>query len=202
MALTAAPYGLRPVRLVNGQPFAGQTNNYRIESGETDVFYYGQPVQYASGYIVNCSAGNMGTTAAPDEYVGVFLGCTYTDPTTKTKVWRQSYPGSVVASDIEAIIADDPDTVFQVQANSTAFNALAAIGTCFALNGVTAGSSVTGNSSIALDTDGTPAAGATLPFKVVGLAALPDNINAATGQYTDVLVVVNRLFHILAGNNG
>lgn len=202
MALTAAPYGLRPVRLLSGAPCSGQTNLYRIESGEADVMYFGQPVQYASGYIVNCSDGELSTTTTPDEYIGVFMGCSYTDPNTGYKVWKQYYPGSVTASDIEAYICDDPNVVFQVQASATAFDAKAAIGTCYALNGVTAGSTVTGNSSIALDTDGTPAAGATMPFKVVGLAGLPDNINAATGQYTDVLVTINRSIHIFAGNNG
>jgi hypothetical protein len=202
MALTAAPYGLRPVRLLNGSPCSGQTNLYRIESGEADVFYFGQPVQYSSGYIVNCSAGDLGTTSTPDEFIGVFMGCSYTDPNTGYKIWKQYYPGSVTASDIEAYIADDPNIVYQIQANSTAYNALANIGKCYALNGVTAGSAATGNSSIALDTDGTPAAGNTLPFKVVGLPTPPDNINAATGQYTDVLVTISRPFHILASNNG
>lgn len=202
MALTAAPYGLRPVRLLNGRSYSGQTNLYAIESGEADVFYFGQPVQEVSGYIVNCSAANMGTTSSPDELIGVFMGCSYTDPNTKQKVWRQSYPGGVVASDIEAYIADDPDLVFQIQASSTAFNARAAIGTCYALSSATSGNAATGNSTIALDTDGTPAAGATLPIKVVGAATLPDNIDGATGQYTDVLVTFNRSFHILANNNG
>lgn len=202
MALTATPYGLRPVQLLSGQKCNGGFGQYRIESNEADVFYFGQPVQYSAGYIVNCSAANLGTTSAPDEYIGVFMGCSYTDPTTKQPVWRQYYPGAIVASDIVAYVADDPDLVLQIQANSTAYDALANIGKCYALNGVTAGSTVTGNSTIALDTDGTPAAGATLPFKVVGVAKTPDNINAATGQYTDVLVTVNRSFHVLAGNNG
>jgi hypothetical protein len=202
MALTATPYGLRPVRLLNGQKANGGFGQYRIESGETDVMYFGQPVQYSAGYVVNCSAGNLGTTSDPNEYVGVFMGCSYTDPNTGQPVWRQHYPGSITASDIVAFVADDPSLVLQVQANSTAYDALANIGKCYALNGVTAGSATTGNSSIALDTDGTPAAGNTLPFKVVGIATLPDNINAATGQYTDVLVTISRPFHILASNNG
>lgn len=200
MAATAAPYGLKPVALLNGRAYPGGFGQYRIESGETDVMYSGQPVQYSAGYIVNCSAANLGTTSAPDEFVGVFMGCSYTDPTSGNPVWRNYYPGSVVASDIIAYVADDPDLVFQIQANSASYDAKANVGKCYALSSVTSGAASTGNSSIALDTDGTPAAGNTLPFKVIGLATLPDNTNAS--GYVDVLVTVNRSFHILASNNG
>lgn len=202
MASTSAtPYGLVPVKRSDGMPYNGAIGEYRVQSGYATALYNGMPVQYTGGYITACSAGNMGTTAAPDEYIGVFMGCSYTDPTTGTKVWRQYLPASTSASDIVAFVADDPNLVFKVQANSTAYNALAAIGTCLALSGATGGSTVTGNSSIALDTDGTPAAGPTLPFKVVGLSGDPTNVNAATGSYLDVLVTVNRSFHVLANNN-
>lgn len=200
MAASAAPYGLKLVKSVGNRATSGATNLYRIESGETDVFYFGQPVQMSSGYIVNCSAGNLGTTSTPDEYIGVFAGCEYTDPNTGVKVWKQYYPGSVTASDIKAYVIDDPNAIFSVQANSTAYDALANIGACYALGSVTSGSTVTGNSTIALDTDGTPSAGVTLPFKVVGISEIADNVNAATGQYTDVLVMINAGFHIFERN--
>lgn len=198
MATSAAPYGLRLAKMIGNRSCSGSTNLYRIESGETDVFYFGQPVQYSSGYIVNCSAGNLGTTSAPDEYVGVFVGCEYTDPTSGHKVWRHYYPGSVTASDIKAYVIDDPTAIFMVQANAASFDALAAIGSCYALSSATTGSAVTQNSTIALDTDGSPSAGATLPFKVVDIAALPDNTNAS--GYVDVLVTINAGFHIFERN--
>lgn len=192
MAATSAPYGLRPVRRLDGQPFAGQTNMYPIASGNADTFFYGQPVQFVSGALDETTAGDLGTTSTPDEYVGVFLGCSYTDPNTKQKVWKQNYPGSVTASDIVAYIADDPFLVFQVQAEDASFDAIAAIGTCFSLNETDSGNTLTGNSNIALDTSA--GAGATKPFKVVGLAGTPDNTNAS--GYVDVLVTVNGGFHI------
>lgn len=198
MATSAAPYGLKLVKSLGNRNTSGSTNQYRIESGETDVIYFGQPVQYSSGYIVNCSAGNLGTTSTPDEYVGVFVGCEYTDPTSGHKVWRQYYPGSVTASDIKAYVLDDPTSIFMVQANSASFDALANIGACYALSSVTAGSAVTGNSTIALDTDGTPAAGVTEPFKIVDIATLPDNTNAS--GYVDVFVMINAGFHIFERN--
>jgi len=198
MATSAAPYGLKPVKLTGNRPFVGATNQYRIASADASVLYFGQPVQYTGGYLDACSAGNLGTTSTPDEYLGIFVGCSYTDPNTGQPIWRQSYPGSITASDIVGYVVDDPSVVMQVQANSASFDALAAIGACYALTSATTGTAATGNSTIALDTDGTPAAGVTLPFKVVGIAGFPDNTNAS--GYVDVLVMINAGFHIFERN--
>jgi hypothetical protein len=199
---TAAPYGLVPQKREDGMPYAGAVRHYRIQSGYATAIYNGMPVAYTGGYLTACSAGNMGTTSSPDKLVGVFVGCSYTDPNTNQKVFKQYYPASTTAADITAYVVDDPKVIFKVQANSTAFDALAAIGTCYALTAATGGSTVTGNSSIALDTDGSPAAGNTLPCKVVGISGDPTNTNAGTGLYLDVLVVFHPSFHIHANNNG
>lgn len=196
MSATAAPYGLRPVKRIDGQPYAGAVGEYRIESGETDTFFNGQPVQIASGYVVEISAGDMGTSTTPDEYIGVFMGCSYTDPTSSNKVWRNYYPGSVTASDIVAYVADDPALVFQVQAEDASFDVNAVIGSCYALGETDSGSTLTGNSTI--DLDNSAGAGATKPFKVVGLANQPGNTNAS--GYVDVLVMINGGFHVWQRN--
>ena len=198
MAASAAPYGLRLHKMRGNVACSGATNEYRIASAEADVFYNGQPVQLVGGYIVNCSAGNLGTSSTPDEYIGVFVGCSYTDPNTSTKVWKHYYPGGVAASDIVAYIVDDPAAQFMIQANTEDFNALDALNNCYALESVTVGSTVHGNSIIELDVDGSPAAGVTLPFKVVGIAGLPDNVNA--DGWVDCIVQINGGFHILDRN--
>ena len=53
MALTAAPYGLRPIRRMDGMPYAGSTNQYLIDpAGEATNLFYGQVVIIgADGYI-------------------------------------------------------------------------------------------------------------------------------------------------------
>ena len=39
MASTAAPYGLKPVNLIGGQPYAGSTRQIKIASGyNTNIF--------------------------------------------------------------------------------------------------------------------------------------------------------------------
>ena len=45
MALTAAPYGLRPIKRADGLPYAGATTQYLIDpAGEGTNLFYGQVV--------------------------------------------------------------------------------------------------------------------------------------------------------------
>ena len=104
----SAPYGLRPINLIGGQVFAGSTRLMAIASGEGTSIYYGDVVKLSGGYITRDPADS---TMTP---VGVFLGCTYTNPSTNQKINAQYFPGGTAASDIQAYVSDDPDTLFKV----------------------------------------------------------------------------------------
>ena len=110
------PYGLKPVNLIGGQVFAGSTRNMKIASGYATNIFYGDVVKLVSDGTVEKDTGT--TTVAANGVAGVFLGCTYTNPSTKQPVWSQYWPASTVASDAYAIVADDPDVLFKVAAVS------------------------------------------------------------------------------------
>ncbi len=104
----SAPYGLIPINLIGGQVFAGATRQIPIESGSSTAIFFGNVVKFnGGGYIEN------ETNTSASTPVGVFLGCTYTDPTFGA-TFRQYYPGNVVADDIQAYVQDDPDALFKV----------------------------------------------------------------------------------------
>ena len=167
--VVAAPYGLKPINLIGGQVFAGSTREYPIIYGSaTDIFY---------GDIVGLSRGNLGrlsvTTGTLGTVAGVFLGCSYTNPTTKQKQFAQYWPGGTLAGDAVAIVCDDPDTVFKAVACSAttavASGARAMIGQNLAMINNT-GSTNTGNSANALlAPSATPATTDALPIRVLGL---------------------------------
>ena len=167
--VVAAPYGLKPINLIGGQVFAGSTREYPIIYGSaTDIFY---------GDIVGLSRGNLGrlsvTTGTLGTVAGVFLGCSYTNPTTKQKQFAQYWPSGTLAGDAVAIVCDDPDTVFKAVACSAttavASGARAMIGQNLAMINNT-GSTNTGNSANALlAPSATPATTDALPIRVLGL---------------------------------
>jgi hypothetical protein len=105
----SAPYGLKPINLIGGQVFAGATRQIPIASGYATDLLNGDVVKLTTDGTLVKDTGT--TTATP---VGVFLGCSYTSPVLKYKLFSQYYPASTVASDIVAYVADDPDLLFKV----------------------------------------------------------------------------------------
>jgi len=112
MALTSAPYGLVPINLLGGQGFAGSTRLYSIPSGYAVNIQTGDPVIITNtgstrGTIARMNATATATTVTSTGggfgFVGVFVGCTYTDPVFG-KIFRQTYVSGTVASDIQAYV--------------------------------------------------------------------------------------------------
>lgn len=116
----SAPYGLKPVNLIGGQVFSGSTRYLPIQYGYASNIFYGDIVQLVRGFCVQSTITSSngettpGSTAPTDAIVGVFLGCTFTNPTTKQKQFSQFWPASTLAGDAQAIVADDPDQVFKM----------------------------------------------------------------------------------------
>ena len=169
-----APYGLKPINLIGGQVFAGSTRELPIQYGYATGIFYGDVVGMVRGFatrlVTTTGAGN--TTGGPGSgMVGVFLGCSFTNPVTKQKTFSQFWPASTLAGDAVAIVCDDPDTVFKavmVSGTTTvASGSLALVGQN--LQGVdNTGSVNTGNSANALLTQATLNTAA-FPFRCVGV---------------------------------
>lgn len=169
----AAPYGLEPVNLIGGQQFAGQTREIPIASGYNTDLLNGDVVKLNSGGTIEKDTGT--TTATP---VGVFLGVSYTNPSTKQKLFAQYWPAGTVASDAVAYVQDDPDLLMKAVAVSgttvVTFAGEAMVGknAAFVQN---TGSTTTGDSAVAV---GSFATTASLPARVV--AIVPDSAVTTT----------------------
>ena len=182
MASTAAPYGLRPVNLIGGQPYAGSTRLIKINNAYAANIFYGQPVSVNASGVVIAETGTSNVAATG--VVGVFVGCTYTDPNLKYKVFKQYWPSGTVATDAYAYVADDPDVVMQGQAGGSITQA--DLGANIAL-GTSSGDTATGNSTTPLGASA--ATTATLPLRIVGFV---EGAGSTVGDtYTDILVKWN-----------
>ena len=183
MANLDSPFGLRPVRMVNGSPFSNQQNRYRIAANYNTSIYQGDLVQVVTGGgIERVAAGGSGLI------LGVFNGCTYTDPSSGKQKWSNYYPASTNASDIIAFVIDAPDTVFEVQADA-AFPVADLFGNFDIVDNSPVGDTTSGISNLELDVT-TGATTATLPLKAIDISQDPLNDDVATAN-TNVLVVIN-----------
>lgn len=184
MSNTAAPYGLRPVNLIGGQPYAGSTRLIKIAQGVGSAsIFYGQPVTITADGVV--APATVTTTAPATGVVGVFVGCEYTDPNLNIPVYKQYFPAGTVAPDAVAYVVDDPDIVMQVQADAPIPQT--ALGANISLNAFS-GSTSTGNSTTSADLGGL-GQGAALPLRIVGFVDGPDS--AVGDLFTDILVKWN-----------
>ena len=198
MATTAAPHGLKPVKRADGMPYAGATTEYLIDpAGEATNIFYGQVVIIGTdGYIAlstatgaNAGANNLG--GANVGAIGVFVGCEYENDQGQT-VHSQYYPSG--KTNAKAYVVDDPNVIFQAQADAAMAVSDLGMNTTFAaVQSTSTGSTVTGNSNTALDAD---AVTATKPFKIVGF------VSAATDSFPDILVKFNPSYHLMTSDQG
>ena len=184
----SAPYGLKPVNLIGGQVFAGGTRLMQIASGYATNIFYGDLVKRIADGTIELDNGT--TTATPN---GIFLGVQFTNGSTGQVQQQQFYPASQAiksGTQIFAVVADDPDTLFQVvSCNATTVvtaMGIAAIGSNVALI-QNAGSTTTGNSAVAINTT-TLATTPALPIRIIDVVR-----DTATGAdaFVEFIVKIN-----------
>ena len=193
MATTATPYGLKAVNHIGGTPYAGSTRLFPIASGYATNIFYGSVVQIVAGGTIEIVT-DLGNNADqfPAGVIGVFVGVTYTDPNLGTVVFRQNYPTGTVADDIQAYVIDDPDVVFQAQADGQVTQADLGQNTNFAaVQSTTTGDTTNGNSNSAVSA--TTAVTATIAFRIVDFV---DGPTSTVGDaFTDLLIKFNAGIH-------
>lgn len=196
MATTLGPYGLRPVKMLGSRPNSHGATLYKIPSNYATAIFNGDPVLMTAsgstrGTVARMNATVTATTVTSSgTWLGVFIGCQYTDPTLGRIVHRQSYPGSIVASDIYAHVIDDPDATFMIQADDTL--AQTALGTNAAVIQTAVGNTSTGNSGLCLDASSVDNT-SSLPLRIVGFSSVAGDSIGDT--YTNVIVRLNTHFH-------
>jgi hypothetical protein len=193
-----APYGLKPVNLIGGQVFAGSTRLMQIASGYATNIFYGDLVKRISDGTIEKDTGT--TTATP---VGIFLGVSFTNGSTGQVQQQQFYPASQSiksGTQIFAVVADDPDTLFQVAVVSGT-TVITGVGISAIGNNATlvqnAGSTTTGNSKVAiLDSTATTN---TLPIRIIDVVR--DTATAAD-NFPEVIVKINATMHQYNNSTG
>ena len=182
MANKDAAFGLKPSRMMGGAPYSGGQSRYRIASNTSGAIFQGDLLK-------QLTAGVVGRAAASSTVpvVGVFNGCQYTDPPTGEPVYKNYYPGSIVADDIIAFVIDDPNVVFTIQADDT-FPVADLFGNFDIVDQSTTGDTSSGRSNVELDVT-TGATTTTLPLKAIDISQDPDNSDVASAN-TNVLVVI------------
>lgn len=217
MSTTASPYGLKPVNLIGGQLFnGGVIREYALTSNNSAPIFFGDMVKLTAGVpSVVAASPTAGTTAG---IVGVCVGVRYqlSGQQLGYPLYAQYLPVNSVTAGYTNIfirVMDDPDAIFQVQANGAV--TAASIGKNIAFttasftNGNTGatGNTTTGNSVVSVD-QSTIATTSTLAMRIVDLvnesSTFGGNFPSNPGDaYTDCLVKFNlgtHSYYLATGN--
>tara|TARA_B100001093_G_scaffold442636_1_gene444484 strand:+ start:3200 stop:3787 length:588 start_codon:yes stop_codon:yes gene_type:complete len=183
MASTATPMGARPQGSLVSCAYNAKITHYKITSGFATDIFYGDFVKWADNNPNTTIQKDTGTTSMTP--IGVFLGCSYTDPSTGQTTFNQYYPANTAADDIMAYVASDPFLVMQMQSDESLDQD--DLGKNVAVI-QTAGSTAIGTSKNAID-GSTANTTNTLPLKIIDFVDGPDS--AIGDAKTDVLVMFN-----------
>ena len=189
MANANRPSGFTPVQYLNGAPWNGQARIYAIAAAYTVALYIGDPVITAGSADAN-GVPTIALAAATGGVRGVIVGLgtaegLMANPANLDITYR---PGAAQSKVWYAMVADDPNIVFEVQenANGTALTA-AEIG-LNTISILSAGNGYVSGWMIASTTDATAAVTATLQIKLLGLSR---KFNNTFGAYAKHLVQFN-----------
>ena len=195
----SAPYGLKPVNLIGGQVFAGATRQMQIASGYNTNIFYGDLVKRISDGTIEKDTGTA--TATP---CGIFLGVSFTNASTGQVQQQQFYPANQQiksGTQIFAVVADDPDTLFQVVSCSSG-TTVAPMGISAIGNNIeliqNAGSTTTGNSAVAIN-EGTQATTSSLPIRIIDVVR---DTATGTDSFVEFIVKINATMHQYNNSTG
>jgi len=188
MSNTLAPFGLRPVRRLDGAAPNYQTNAYQISTSQTHKIGTGDLVVSDATYAGYVDYAGAATTPV----LGVFAGAEWYDTSVAKKIYNTQWTGSTTAvAPITCYVYDDPQIVFEIQSSNggpvtqAQVRQNAKIGTV----GPGAPNSTTGISTEYLDYATIATGQSTYPLKIVGLSQKVGNDN--TSIYNLVEVVLN-----------
>jgi hypothetical protein len=195
------PYGLKPLNLYGGTPFAGATRQYRIASAYNTSIFYGDPIEMINdGTIIKSAITTARATVTTSQIIGVFLGCSYVNAQGQT-IFAQYFPANTTAPTgtyITAYVCNDPDTLFKAviatgaTPNDTTSGLLPSSTTEFTVIGTNvalvqnSGVTSTGNSRVAVASSATTG---TLPMNVVDVVYETSYVNSSGNVVYPELIV-------------
>lgn len=193
----SAPYGLKPINLIGGQPFAGSTRELPIQYGYNANIFYGDFVKISAAGntggagFVNRAAVSTGTTN--NQVTGVFVGCSFTNPLTKQVQFSQYWPSGTLAGDGVAYVVDDYDAIFKAVVCSattvTASGAYSMLGANLSMIDNT-GNTNTGNSANAVLAPTDTPVTTILPVRCVGIVEETAIPVVATGSSSGTTITL------------
>lgn len=195
MANINGPFGLRPVRYRNATPYNGAATPYYIQSDYATALFIGDPV-------IKTSTANTAAVEAPGAgkfAIGTLPAINKATAGDANRVTGAIVAFSALANDLTkkhnpastervAWVADDPNLVFEIQADGAIPAASMGLNAVFIYT--QSGSTTTGLSGVELDTTSdVPAADASNQMLILRAVNREDNDTTLTRAKVEVMLI-------------
>ena len=179
-------FGIKPIKMYgNGYESMG-LGEYPVAASSDAIYFQDLVCQATTGYVIVGIATTL-------DIIGSLNGVFYTDATTSKPTFQNYLQGSNAATDIKALVNDNPLQQYEVRSDNAGASSQTDIGKVADIV-YSAGSSPNFVSGAMLD-DSDIAAGASKQLKIVGLSRDPDNQDL-TAAGVVWRVVINESFFL------
>ena len=177
-------FGIKPIKMYgNGYENMG-LGEYPMAASSAATYFQDLVVQAATGYV---TVGIAGT----EDIIGSLNGVFYTDATTSKPTFHNHLAASNTATDIVALVNDNPLQQYEIRSNNTGASAQTDVGNTADIE-YTAGATPNYVSRATLD-DSTLNNNADQQVKIIGVSRDPEN-NDLTSANVVWRVIINQSF--------
>ena len=177
-------FGFKPVKMAGQSANTAGLGEYPVAANATAI--------YNQDLVDMQAGGTAAVSAAGDQQIlGSLNGVFYTDASTSKPTFQAYLLGSNTATDIVALVNDDPHQVFEVRSNNAGASAQGDVGATAELS-YSAGASPNYISRSTLD-DGTLGTGSQ-QLKIVGVSRDPDNNDLTSAGVVWRVVISEHFF--------
>lgn len=205
MANTNTPFGLKPVQQKNGAPYNGAFRAYYVPASYGTALFIGDPVVTTgtanTAAVSAAGAGtfaigtlpeiNKATVGTGNKITGAIVGI--------AAVTSASLPYKPASTEAIVYVADDPDLLFEIQADGSLTSVDVGLNACLIYT--QSGSTSTGRSGAELDTGTTTAPATTAAFQltIVSIVNRMDNEAASSRVKLNVRINNHSMVNAAAG---
>ena len=181
---SATGFGMKPVKMAGQAANTAGLGEYPVAASATAIYNQDLVAMAATGTAAVAAAGT-------EQLLGSLNGVFYTDASTSKPTFQAYLLGSNTASDIVALVNDDPHQVYEVRSNNAGASAQTDVGNTADIS-YSAGATPNYISKTTLD-DGSLAT-ASKQVKIVGVSRDPDNNDLTSANVVWRVVISEHFF--------
>ena len=177
-------FGMKPVKMAGQSANTAGLGEYPVAASSSAIYNQDLVAAATSGFAAVAAAGT-------EQLLGSLNGVFYTDASTSKPTFQAYLLGSNTASDIVALVNDDPHQMYEIRSNNAGASAQTDVGNTADIS-YSAGASPNYISRSTLD-DGTLGTGSQ-QLKIVGVSRDPDNNDIASAGVVWRVVISEHFF--------